>query len=42
MGLVAIVLIESLRLWYRILSGAEDRQVFESPFVLSRLRSEEV
>jgi carbon starvation protein len=42
MVLVAIVLIDSLRLWYRILSGAEDRQVFESPFVLSRLRSEEV
>ncbi len=42
MLLVAIVLVDSLRLWYRILSGAEDRRVFESPFVLSRLRSEEV
>jgi carbon starvation protein len=42
MILVAIVLVDSLRLWYRILSGAEERQVFESPFVLSRLRSEEV
>jgi carbon starvation protein len=42
MILVAIVLVDSLRLWYRIVSGAEDRRVFESPFVLSRLRSEEV
>ena len=42
MLLVAIVLVDSLRLWYRIVSGAENRQVFESPFVLSRLRSEEV
>jgi hypothetical protein len=42
MILVAIVLVDSLRLWYRIMSGAQDRQVFESPFVLSNLRSEEV
>jgi len=42
MILVAIVLVDSLRLWYRIMSGAHDRQVFESPFVVSRLRSEEV
>jgi len=42
MLLVAIVLVDSLRLWYRIVSGAEDRRLFESPFVLSRLRSEEV
>jgi carbon starvation protein len=42
MVLVAIVLIDSLRLWYRILSGAEDRRMLEAPFVLSRLRSEEV
>jgi carbon starvation protein len=40
--LVAIVLIDSLRLWYGILRGTESRAVFESPFVLSRLRSEEV
>jgi carbon starvation protein len=42
MILVAIVLLDSLRLWYRILRGAEERGVLESPFVLSRLRSEEV
>jgi len=39
--LVAIVLIESLRLWYGILRGTENRRVIESPFVLSRLRTEE-
>ncbi len=40
--LVAIVLIDSLRLWYGILRGTESRKVIESPFVMSRLRSEEV
>jgi carbon starvation protein len=42
MILVAIVLLDSLRLWYRILRGAAERGVLEAPFVLSRLRSEEV
>ncbi|HVW86483.1 MAG TPA: carbon starvation CstA family protein [Bryobacteraceae bacterium] len=42
MALVAIVLIDSLRLWYGIVRGTEDRTVVESPFVISRLRSEEV
>jgi carbon starvation protein len=42
MVLVAIVLLDSLRLWYRIVWGAADRGVLEAPFVLSRLRSEEV
>jgi carbon starvation protein len=40
--LVAIILIDSLRLWYGILRGTESRTVIESPFVLSRLRSEEI
>ncbi|MEP6716646.1 MAG: carbon starvation CstA family protein [Terriglobia bacterium] len=40
--LVAIVLVESLRLWYGILRGTSDRRVFESPFVLTRLRAEDL
>jgi carbon starvation protein len=40
MLLVAIVLIDSLRLWYGILSGRRTSPVMETPFVLSRLRSE--
>jgi carbon starvation protein len=41
MVLVGIVLIDSLRLWYGILSGARERGVIESPFVMSRLSGEE-
>ena len=41
MVLVAIVLIDSLRLWYRILIGTKDLPVTESPFVASRLTAEE-
>jgi len=41
MILVAIVLIDSLRLWYGILRGTQERVVVESPFVISRLSSEE-
>jgi carbon starvation protein len=41
MVLVAVVLIDSLRLWYGILSGNGDRHVVEAPFVASRLRPEE-
>ncbi|MCC6587184.1 MAG: carbon starvation protein A [Bryobacterales bacterium] len=40
--LVTTILVDSLRLWYRILSGAVEARVVESPFVLSRLRAEEV
>jgi carbon starvation protein len=42
MILVAIVLIDSLRLWYGILRGTESVRTKESPFVLSRLGTEEV
>jgi carbon starvation protein len=42
MVLVAIVLIDSLRLWYGILRGTSTSPVIESPFVLSRLRAEEI
>ncbi len=42
MVLVAIVLIDSLRLWYGILRGTEPVGVAESPFVISRLGTEEI
>jgi len=42
MILVAIVLIDSLRLWYGILRGTAPALVVESPFVLSRLGAEEI
>jgi carbon starvation protein len=40
--LVTTILADSVRIWYRILSGAESRQVNEAPFVLSQLSPEEV
>ncbi|MBM3811402.1 MAG: carbon starvation protein A [Acidimicrobiia bacterium] len=40
--LVTTILIDSIRLWYRILTGAEEAKVVESPFVLSQLRPEEI
>ena len=42
MVLVAIVLADSLRVWYGILRGTVDSRVAESPFVASRLSTEEV
>ncbi len=41
MVLVAVVLIDSLRIWLGILQGTRERNSMESPFVLSRLRGEE-
>jgi carbon starvation protein len=41
MVLVAIVLVDSIRLWFGLVRGTESRRVIESPFVLSRLRAEE-
>jgi carbon starvation protein len=41
MILVAVVLIDSLRIWYGILKGSGDRRVVEAPFVASRLRPEQ-
>ena len=41
MLLVAIILLDSLRLWFGIIWGAADRQVAETPFVPSRLNAEE-
>ena len=42
MVLVAIILLDSIRVWTGILRGARESKVREAPFVLSRLRSEEV
>ena len=39
--LVAVILIDSLRIWAGILMGGE-RQVHEAPFVPSRLQAEEL
>ena len=37
--LVAVIILDSLRVWAGILSGARERSVAESPFVLSRLET---
>ena len=42
MALVAIVLVDSLRIWVGILSGASEAPVREAPFVPSRLQVEEL
>jgi carbon starvation protein len=42
MVLVAIVLIDSLRLWYGLLRGTEPVRIMESPFVMSQLEADEV
>jgi carbon starvation protein len=40
--LVAVILLDSFRVWYGILSGAREAQVREAPFVISQLRAEEL
>jgi len=42
MLLVAVVLIDSVRVWAGILNGSRTAQVCEAPFVLSQLRAEEL
>jgi carbon starvation protein len=42
MFLVAVVLLDSLRVWAGILSGSREARVREAPFVLSQLRAEEL
>lgn len=42
MVMVIVVLIDSFRVWFGILSGARESRIDESPFVLTRLRPEEV
>jgi len=41
MLLVAIILLDSLRLWFGIIWGTADRRVAESPFVATQLNPEE-
>ena len=40
--LVAIILVDSLRIWYGILRGTRDARVSEAPFVPSRMQPEEI
>jgi len=40
--LVAVVLIDSIRVWIGVLSGSKQARVDESPFVLTRLQPEEL
>jgi carbon starvation protein len=42
LGLVAIILADSIRVWWRIIAGTGDARVREAPFVLSALRAEEL
>jgi hypothetical protein len=39
---VTTILFDSLRLWWGILRGTRSSQTIEAPFVVSRLRPEEV
>ncbi len=39
-GMVTLVLIESVRQWLRVLNGTEEARVKESPFVMTRLAEE--
>ena len=40
--LVAVILIDSLRVWYGLLRGTRDARVSEAPFVPSQLQPEEI
>jgi carbon starvation protein len=40
--LVTVILVDSIRVWSGILMGTRDATVREAPFVLSRLRPEEL
>jgi carbon starvation protein len=40
--LVTTILVDSIRIWVGILRGTRDARVVEAPFVLSRLRPEEI
>jgi carbon starvation protein len=42
MLMVATILLDSFRVWYGILRGTRESRVVESPFVISRLRAEEL
>jgi carbon starvation protein len=40
--MVATILLDSFRVWYGILRGTHAARVAEAPFVISRLRAEEL
>jgi carbon starvation protein len=40
--LVAVILVDSLRVWYGLLRGTRDTRIFEAPFVPSQLQPEEI
>jgi carbon starvation protein len=40
--LVTLILVDSIRTWVGVLSGAKDARVNESPFVVTQLRPEEI
>jgi carbon starvation protein len=40
--LVAVILLDSLRVWYGLLRGTRDTRISEAPFVHSRLQPEEI
>ena len=40
--LVLLILVDSLRIWFSILSGSKEAKVDEAPFVLTELRPEEL
>jgi hypothetical protein len=40
--MVTLILVDSVRVWFRILSDTRDVKVDEAPFVLSRLQTEEL
>ena len=42
MAMVAVILADSLRVWYGILTGTREARVLETPFVASQLRAEEL
>ena len=42
MALVAVILADSLRVWYGILNGTSEARISEAPFVASQLRAEEL
>jgi carbon starvation protein len=42
MAMVAVILADSIRVWYGILSGSRQARTAETPFVLSQLRAEEL
>ena len=42
LGLVLLILVDSVRIWYGILNGSRDARVVEAPFVISQLQPEEL